>query len=60
MCLAVDGVKMELESHSDSEATSSGGDAKHEAISVTVPAVKCEAEVRCGIFEFLMAVLLTM
>jgi hypothetical protein len=60
MCLAVDGLKMEPESHSDSEPTLSGGVAKHEAISVTVPAVKCEAEVRCGIFEFLMAVLLKM
>jgi len=34
MCLAVDGLKMEPESHSDSEPTSSGGVAKHEAISV--------------------------
>ena len=60
MCLAVDGVKMEPESLSDSEPTPSGGDARHEAISVTVPAIKCEAEVRLGIFEFLMAVLLKM
>lgn len=60
MCLAVDGLKMEPESCSDSEQTLSGGVAKHEAISVTVPAVKCEAEVRLGIFEFLMAVLLKM
>jgi len=46
MCLAVDELKVEPESQSDSEATPNGGVAKHEAISVTVPAVKCEAEVR--------------
>jgi hypothetical protein len=46
MCLAVDGLKMEPELQSGSEATPNGGVAKHEAISVTVPAVKCEAEVR--------------
>jgi hypothetical protein len=58
MCLAVDGLKMEPESHSGSEATPNGGVARHEAISVTVPAAKCEAEVRLRIYEFLMAVLL--
>ena len=57
MCLTVDGLKMEPESHSDSEPTASGGVAKHEGIFVTVPAVKCEAEVRNRIYEILMAVL---
>ena len=33
------------------------GVAKHEGIFVTVPAVKCEAEVRNRIYEILMAVL---
>ena len=47
---------MEPESHSDSEP--SGGFAKHEGISVTVPAMKCEAEVRRGIFEVRTALLL--
>lgn len=60
MCLAVDELKVEPESQSDSEPTPSGGVTKHEGISVTVPVVKCEAEVRHGMFEFLMAVLLKM
>jgi hypothetical protein len=60
MCLAVDGLKAEPESQSDCEPTESGGVAKHGGISVTVPVVKCEAEVRHGTFEFLMAVLLNM
>jgi hypothetical protein len=52
---------MEPESHSDSEpALPSGGFAKHEGISVTVPAMKCEAEVRRGIFEVRTALSLKM
>lgn len=51
MCLAVDGLKMEPESCSDSEQTLSGGVAKHEAISVTVPAVKCEAELSLHVIK---------
>jgi hypothetical protein len=58
-CLTVDGLKMEPESYSDSEPTQpSGGVAKHEGIPVTVPAVKCEAEVRRGILEVWTALLL--
>lgn len=50
--LAVDGLKMEPESHNDSEAAlPSGGFAKHEGISVTVPAMKCEAELNSHVIK---------
>jgi hypothetical protein len=56
--LAVDELEMKQESQSDSEPTSpSGGVAKH-GICVTIPTVKCKAEVKCAPFEILTVVLL--